>query len=146
MSRFKPNVLHGRQHTNRRPQSLKPTNCVGAGSSNSTRFFSPMVGQLRAHSLHPLYLAHSTTNQSGGYSGRQCPGTPHSWQTGSCDLILTTNTCRWVQHLCQHVLYFYGPLALWDLCAHLYEHPPTNPTLSHSPPSGLRLWDVPPLP
>ena len=59
VSRFKPNVLHGRQYTNRRHQSLKPTNCSGAGSSNSTRFFSPMVGQLRAHSLHPDYLPHS---------------------------------------------------------------------------------------
>ena len=35
-----------------------------------------------------------------------------------------------MQYLCQHVLYFCGPLALWGLCAHLYEHPPTNPTLS----------------
>ena len=27
-------------------------------------------------------------------------------------------------------LYFYGLLALGGLCAHLYEHPPTNSTLS----------------
>ena len=33
-------------------------------------------------------------------------------------------------HACQRVFCFYGLLALWGLCAHLYEHPPTNSTLS----------------
>jgi hypothetical protein len=35
-----------------------------------------------------------------------------------------------VLHACQRVFCFYGLLALWGLCAHLYEHPPTNSTLS----------------
>ena len=72
-------VLHGHRCTNPRHQFRKPANCSGAGSSKSTRYFSPMVGQLRACSRYPDHLPHSiptptahschltysTTNQSG---------------------------------------------------------------------------------
>ena len=133
VSRFNPNVHHGRQYTNRCHQFLKPTNCSGAGSSNSTRFFSPMVGQLRAHSLHPDYLPHSTPTPSPHSTSPTPPPINRGAQGDSAQGLHTAgrpvlmtwsspNTCRWAQHGFSMHLCLYGPLALWGLCAHLYEN------------------------
>ena len=85
---------------------------------------------LHPHSDSPLYLTHSTTDQSGGRSRRQCPGTPHTWQTRSNDLVVTTILAGGCSISVSMFCILYGLLALWGLCAHLYEQPPTNPTLS----------------
>ena len=82
--------------------SSQPT-AAAMGQAIPQNHFSPMVGQLRAHSLHPDYLPHSTPTpiphstsptpppiNRGGGSRRQCPRTPHSWRTRSSDLVLTT--------------------------------------------------------
>ena len=42
-------------------------------------------------------------------------------------------------------LYFYGLLALGGLCAHLYEHPPTNSTLSPIWAPTVRRTPPPPM-
>ena len=127
--------------------SSQPT-APAMGQAIPQNHFSLMVGQLRAHSLHPDYLPHSTTIPIPhstsptpppiyrGCSRRQCPRTPRSRQTRSNDLVLTTTLAGGrtisVSMLCSFMdsLYFYGLLALGGLCAHLYEYPPTNSTLS----------------
>ena len=91
---------------------------------------------LHHHPDSALYLTHSTTNLSGGCSRRQCPRPPCSQQTRSNDLVRTTTLAGGrnmsASMLCNFMdsLYFFRLLALGGLCAHLYEYPPTNSTLS----------------
>ena len=91
---------------------------------------------LHPHSDSPLYLTHSTTNQSGGCSRRQCPRTPHSWRTRSNDLVLTTilaGACS----ISVNMLCIFMDCWLCGVSVHISTSTP--PRIPHSPPSGLRL-------
>ena len=154
MSRFKPNVLHGRQYTNRRHQFLKPTNCSGAGSSNSTRFFSPMVGQLRAHSLHPDYLPHSTPTPIPHSTSPTPPPKSVSIYNKHHDMPLK----QWLwckrDRGTQIVVATKRDLSNGPMSGRKPRNPVYSlyccfgnsdpPQIPHSPPSGLRLWDITP--
>ena len=155
MSRFKPNVLHGRQYTNRRHHSLKPTNCCGAGSSNSTRFFSPMAGQLRAHSLHPDYLPHSTPISIPHSTSPTPPPINRGGAQGDSAQGLHTaggpDLTTWFRRLYSQVgaaslsacfVFLWTAGFVGSLCISQRANPP----IPHSPPSELRLWDVNPPP
>ena len=96
---------------------------------------------LHPHSDSPLYLTHSTTNQSGGCSRRQCPRTPHSWRTRSNDLVLT-NILAGGCSISVSMLCMFMDCWLCGVSVHISTSTP--PRIPHSPPSGLRLWDVSP--
>ena len=98
---------------------------------------------LHPHSDSSLYLTHSTTNQSGGGSRRQCPRTPHSWRTRSSDLVLTTTLAG---GCCMPVNVFSVSMDCWLCGVSVHISTSTPPQIQHFPPSGLRLWDVTPPP
>ena len=133
--------------------SSQPT-APAMGQAIPQNHFSLMVGQLRAHSLHPDYLPHSTTIPiphstsptpppiyRGGAQGDSAQGL-HA--AGRPDLTTWSddNTCRWAQSLStcfvvSWTLCISTDCWLWGVSVHISTSPP--PRFSHSPPSGLRL-------
>ena len=131
--------------------SSQPTAAV-MGQAIPQNHFGPMVGQLRAHTQTtcptppplrfltlPLPLHHQSI---GGCSRRQCPGTPHSWRTRSNDLVLTTILAGGCSISVSMFCIF---MDRWLCGVSVHISTSTLLQMPHSPPSGLRLWDVPPL-
>ena len=155
MSRFKPNVLHGRQYTNKRHQSIsQPDQLLRRWVKQSHKILqshgwptessqSPprLPAPLHHHSDPAFYLTHSTTNLSGGAQGDSAQGL-HA--AGRPDLTTWSddNTCRWAQSLStcfvvSWTLCISTDCWLWGVSVHISTSIP--PRIPHSPPSGLRL-------
>ena len=86
---------------------------------------------LHPHSDSPLYLTHSTTNQSGGCSRGQRPRTPHSWWTRSNDLVLTLYSQVGAASLSACFVFFRTAGFVGSLCTSLRAPPDKFHTLLH---------------
>ena len=135
--------------------SSQPT-AAAMGQAIPQNHFSPMVGQLRAHSLHPDYLPHSTPTpiphstsptpppiNRGGAQGDSAQGL-HT--AGGPDLMTWFSRQILAGGCCMPVNVFFVSMDCWLCGVSVHISTSTPPQIQHFPPSGLRLWDVTPPP